>query len=66
MSDLYILFESAAGYALFQKMELEQIGTEEDTVQAAMADKGSFSKVYQCHDQCARPRRSLRPSNTRP
>ena len=46
MSDLYILFESAAGYSLFQKMELEQIGTDEDTVQAAMADKKSFSKVW--------------------
>ena len=46
MADLFILFESASGYSLFQKMELEAIGAEEDTVQAAMADKKSFSKVH--------------------
>lgn len=42
---VYLLYESAAGYALFKKKEFEQVGELEDEVQAAMVDPKKFSKM---------------------
>lgn len=42
---LYILFESATGYALFETIETESIGLESTQVQEAMGDLARFGKV---------------------
>ena len=42
---LYILFESAAGYALFEKEEMEEIAVEMPKLQAAIASMELFSKL---------------------
>jgi nucleolar protein 56 len=38
MSELYLLFESASGYGLFQNVEAEEIGSELDQVQKSVLD----------------------------
>jgi nucleolar protein 56 len=42
---LFLLFESAAGYALFKKKENEDIGQTEEEVQAAMQEQKLFCKM---------------------
>ena len=42
---LYILFESAAGYGLFEKEEMEEIAVEMPKLQAAIASMEHFSKL---------------------
>jgi len=49
---LYLLFESAAGYALFMKKEMEDAAQTEEEVQAAMLDAKSFGKMVQFHAWC--------------
>jgi len=45
MTALYLLHESAAGYALFQKREFEEVGETEEEVQTAIADVKKFGKM---------------------
>jgi len=45
----YLLFESAAGYALFLKEEEEKIGTNVGEVQKARADYSKFKKMVKLH-----------------
>ena len=40
-----MLFETASGYGLFERLEAEDIGKELTSVQAAVADLGKFSKL---------------------
>eukprot|EP01137_Pigoraptor_chileana_P005743 Opistho-2@49202 len=42
---LYILYESASGYALFEATETEEIGLELASVQASISDLAKFGKV---------------------
>eukprot|EP00126_Sphaerothecum_destruens_P009236 Sdes_comp20470_c0_seq1m14737 len=42
---LFILFESASGYALFETAEAEDIGIELPSVQAAISDLSRFGKI---------------------
>ena len=42
---LFILFESASGYALFEQTESDEIGELLEEMQNAMADLSRFSKV---------------------
>jgi nucleolar protein 56 len=49
---LFLLFETAAGYALFEREEYDEIGGEQESVQAAVADYERFAtlikmKAYQ-------------------
>lgn len=44
---MYLLYESAAGYALFKKKEFEEIGENEEEVQASIADLKKFGKIVQ-------------------
>jgi len=46
---LYLLFESAAGYALFIKSEFEETAQTEAEVQESMLDGKSFSKIVKLH-----------------
>eukprot|EP01111_Echinosteliopsis_oligospora_P018737 TRINITY_DN875_c0_g1_i1.p1 TRINITY_DN875_c0_g1~~TRINITY_DN875_c0_g1_i1.p1 ORF type:complete len:513 (+),score=163.48 TRINITY_DN875_c0_g1_i1:28-1539(+) len=41
----FVLFESASGYALFEKGEVQEIATLTDEIQNAIADFKSFSRV---------------------
>jgi len=41
----YVLFEHAAGYALFKNIAMEDIGSQLDQVQAAVLDLAKFGKV---------------------
>lgn len=45
MAALYLLYESAAGYALFLKKEFENTGETEDEVQASILDPKKFGKM---------------------
>uniref|UniRef100_A0A8D8Y2Y2 Nucleolar protein 56 n=2 Tax=Cacopsylla melanoneura TaxID=428564 RepID=A0A8D8Y2Y2_9HEMI len=45
MSNLYVLYEHAAGYALFQVSEFEEIGALLPQVEAAVIDFGKFSQI---------------------
>lgn len=45
MSVLYLLYESAAGYALFLRKEFEETAETEDEVQASIADVKKFGKI---------------------
>lgn len=47
MSDLYLLYESASGYALFQKMQFEEVGTLEETVQESFICPKKFGSIVQ-------------------
>lgn len=42
---LYLLFESASGYGIFERVESEEIGTQLEQVQNAINDLGRFSKI---------------------
>ncbi|PJF19772.1 Nop-domain-containing protein [Paramicrosporidium saccamoebae] len=42
---LYVLFETAYGYALFERLESDEIGQELDAVTAAMQDLGKFGRA---------------------
>jgi nucleolar protein 56 len=42
---LFVLFESASGYALFEQTESDEIGELLEEMQNAMADLSRFSKV---------------------
>lgn len=46
---LYLLFESAAGYALFAKKEFEETAETEEEVQNSVLDPKKFSKIVQLH-----------------
>jgi hypothetical protein len=39
---LYLLFESASGYALFENIEAQEIGSELDAVQKSMQDISKY------------------------
>lgn len=41
----FVLFESAAGYALFSVLESEEIGSLADEVQAGMTDLSRFQRI---------------------
>ncbi|KAI8373670.1 hypothetical protein BD560DRAFT_393993 [Blakeslea trispora] len=41
----YILFETASGYALFERLQSEEIGSKLESVQASIADLSKFSKM---------------------
>lgn len=45
MATLYLLYESAAGYCLFKKKEMEDMAETEESVQAAIADVKTFGKL---------------------
>lgn len=45
MSTLYLLFENAAGYSLFQRTEGEQIGSESSEFQQDVLDYARFSRL---------------------
>ncbi|KAL2916728.1 Nucleolar protein 56 [Polyrhizophydium stewartii] len=45
MSSLFVLVELAAGYALFERLESEEIGIELDDVQKAVTDIARFQKI---------------------
>ena len=42
---LYILFESASGFGLFERVESEEIGVKTDPVQSSIVDLAKFSKL---------------------
>jgi nucleolar protein 56 len=42
---MYVLYESASGYGLFEVVESEEIGSIEEEVQAAVADMGRFGRT---------------------
>lgn len=46
---LYLLFESAAGYALFKKKEFEETAETEEEVQNALLDAKKFGKMVALH-----------------
>jgi len=45
MSQLFLLFESASGYSLFERVQSEEIGATLDEVQKSINDLQSFSKI---------------------
>ncbi|CAF3303270.1 unnamed protein product [Rotaria sp. Silwood2] len=45
MSNLYILFEHASGYALFRVREFEEIGMNIPQVEASVVDLSKFATV---------------------
>lgn len=44
---MYLLYESAAGYALFKRKEFEEVGETEESVQESIADVKKFGKIVQ-------------------
>lgn len=46
---LYLLYESAAGYALFVRREFEETAETEEEVQNSVLDPKKFSKIVQLH-----------------
>ena len=42
---LFLLYESAAGYALFEKEEFEEIGGLMETIQSSIGEMNRFSKL---------------------
>jgi len=46
---MYLLFESAAGFALFMKKEFEETAETEEEVQNALQDPKKFSKMVSLH-----------------
>jgi nucleolar protein 56 len=42
---LFVLFESAHGYGLFERLESDEIGQNVDEIQQAMLDLAKFGKV---------------------
>jgi nucleolar protein 56 len=49
MTAMYLLYESAAGYALFLKKEAEEVAETEEEVQASITDYKKFSKTCSLH-----------------
>lgn len=49
MSQLYLLYESAAGFCLFKKKEMEDVAETEEEVQAAIIDVKRFGKLVVLH-----------------
>jgi len=49
MASLYLLFESAAGFALFLRKEAEATAQTDDAVQEAMQDPKRFAKMIELH-----------------
>jgi len=45
MSQLFLLYESAAGYALFEKLQSEEIVEQTDAFQQSIQDFGRFSRI---------------------
>ena len=45
MSQLYILYESASGYCLFEKEEFDEAGGQLSKIQKAIMDIERFSKM---------------------
>lgn len=45
MSDLYLLYEAAAGYALFKKEEFDEIAGKISKIQKAVGDQERFTKM---------------------
>lgn len=45
MSELYVLFESASGFGLFERIETEEIGAQLSQVQSVTSDLARFSKI---------------------
>eukprot|EP00040_Diaphanoeca_grandis_P001971 m.20209 g.20209 ORF g.20209 m.20209 type:complete len:492 (+) comp12806_c0_seq1:271-1746(+) len=45
MTSMQVLFEASVGYAIFDIEEFEEIGSEVDTVQAAVGDLAKFGKI---------------------
>ena len=45
MSDLYLLYESASGYALFKKEEYDEIAGKISKIQKAAGDQERFTKM---------------------
>jgi len=45
MSDLFLLYESASGYALFKKEEFDEIVGKISKIQKAVGDLERFSKM---------------------
>lgn len=46
---LYLLFESASGYALFHAHGLDEIGQNTEAVRNSVADLNRFGKVVKLH-----------------
>ncbi|GMN58722.1 hypothetical protein TIFTF001_027827 [Ficus carica] len=44
---LYLLYESASGYALFHAHGLDEIGQNTDAVRSSVSDLNRFGKVVQ-------------------
>jgi nucleolar protein 56 len=42
---LYVLYESASGYALFERIESEEIADESPELQRSIQDFGRFSRI---------------------
>lgn len=45
MSDLYLLYEAASGYALFKKEEFDELVGKISKIQKAVADQERFTKM---------------------
>ena len=45
MQSLYVLYEAASGYALFEAIGLDEIGQSADAVQQSVSDLERFGKV---------------------
>lgn len=41
----YVLFETASGYALFERLQSEEIGSKLESVQKSILDLPKFSKM---------------------
>lgn len=52
MGVLFLLMESASGYALFERVKSEEIGSELDEVQSAVLDWSRFSKIVKLKAFC--------------
>jgi hypothetical protein len=44
-SGLYILYETASGYALFERLEADEVALQLDQVQGSITDLGKFGKL---------------------
>ena len=42
---MYLLHETSSGYALFEKLAMEEIGQELDVIQQALGDSSKFKKM---------------------
>jgi len=45
MSKLYILFESASGYSLFERLQADEVASQTEQMQASIQDMQYFSKL---------------------